>query len=49
MKTLRNVLLPLGAVAATLMVASCATAPATGPMGFFVTSEGPGKGADLAD
>jgi hypothetical protein len=47
MKTLRTVLLPLGAVAATLMIASCATAPATGPMGFFVTSEGPGKGADL--
>lgn len=47
MKIPRTVLLPLGAVAAALMVVSCATAPPTGPMGFFVTSEGPGKGADL--
>lgn len=34
-------------VAAATLVASCATAPATGPIGFFVTSVNPGKGADL--
>jgi hypothetical protein len=45
--TARSVLLPLGALAASVLLMSCATAPATGPMGFFVTSEGPGKGADL--
>jgi hypothetical protein len=33
-------------VTAALLV-SCATGPATGPMGFFLTSAGPGKGADL--
>lgn len=29
------------------LLAACATTPTTGPMGFFVTSAGPGKGADL--
>ena len=33
--------------AAAALVASCATFPPTGPMGFFVTSTNPGKGADL--
>jgi hypothetical protein len=40
-------LLPLGAVAATLMFVSCATAPSTGPMGFFITSANPGNGGNL--
>jgi hypothetical protein len=30
-----------------LLLAACATPMATGPMGFFVTSAGSGKGADL--
>ena len=34
------------AVAATLL-AACATAPSSGPMSFFITSAGSGKGADL--
>ncbi len=29
------------------VVAGCATTPSAGPMGFFVTSEGSGRGADL--
>jgi hypothetical protein len=36
--------------AATLaagLLGACASGPGTGPMGFFVTSAGPGKGADL--
>jgi hypothetical protein len=33
--------------AAGALLASCATAPPTGPMGFFITSAGSGKGADL--
>ena len=33
--------------AAAALVASCATAPPTGPMGFFVTSAGLGNGANL--
>lgn len=37
--------LSLSAVA--LVLAACASTPATGPMSFFVTSEGSGKGADL--
>ena len=35
------------AAAATTLLAACATAPTTGPMGFFITSAGSGKGADL--
>ena len=34
-------------VALTGFLAACASAPSTGPMGFFLTSAGPGKGADL--
>ena len=33
--------------AACALLASCATSPPTGPMGFFITSAGSGKGADL--
>ena len=32
---------------AALLLAACATTPSTGPMSFFVTSVGSGKGADL--
>ena len=39
-------LLALSATAAALL-AACATTPSTGPMSFFVTSAGSGKGADL--
>jgi hypothetical protein len=35
------------AVVSTLVLGACATAPSTGPMSFFITSEGSGKGADL--
>jgi hypothetical protein len=35
------------AAAAAALLAGCATAPSTGPMSFFVTSVGSGKGADL--
>jgi hypothetical protein len=38
--------LALTAVAATLL-AACATTPSSGPMSFFITSVGSGKGADL--
>ncbi|RZU02963.1 hypothetical protein [Rivibacter subsaxonicus] len=38
--------LALGAAAAALL-AACATQPPTGPMSFFVTSTGSGKGGDL--
>ena len=33
--------------AAVTLLAACVTAPSTGPMSFFVTSAGSGKGADL--
>ena len=33
--------------AVAALLSACAMAPTTGPMGFFVTSTGPGKGADL--
>jgi len=39
-------ILALTAAAAALLVA-CATTPSTGPMSFFITSVGSGKGADL--
>jgi len=35
------------AATATLMLAACATQPQTGPLSFFVTSAGSGKGADF--
>ena len=38
--------LMLSATSALLLTA-CASAPSTGPMGFFITSAGSGKGADL--
>jgi len=39
--------LAASAVAVTVLLSACATAPSTGPMSFFITSEGSGKGADL--
>jgi hypothetical protein len=41
------VTLPCTLVAAAALLAACASTPATGPMGFFITSAGSGKGADL--
>jgi hypothetical protein len=38
--------LPLAGLAA-LVLAACASTPSSGPMSFFVTSTGTGKGADL--
>lgn len=35
------------AAAAAALLAACATTPSTGPMSFFITSAGSGKGADL--
>ncbi|HEU5296398.1 MAG TPA: hypothetical protein VFU71_16590 [Burkholderiaceae bacterium] len=32
---------------AAVLLAACATPPSTGPMSFFITSTGSGKGADL--
>jgi hypothetical protein len=46
-RTARILALTLGSVAAAALVASCATTPATGPMGFFVTSVNPGNGGNL--
>ena len=43
----RLVAVTLTSIAAAALVASCATTPPTGPMGFFITSVGPGNGADL--
>ena len=40
-------LVALSAIAAAALLASCANMPSSGPMGFFVTSVGSGKGADL--
>ena len=37
----------LTAAAAAALLAACAMTPSSGPMGFFVTSVGSGKGADL--
>ncbi len=34
-------------LAAAGLLAACATAPARGPMGFFITSAGPGQGGNL--
>lgn len=38
---------PIIAAAVALLLAACASPPAKPPMGFFVTSVGSGKGADL--
>ena len=46
-KVSRILAVTLTSVAAAALVASCATTPPTGPMGFFVTSAGPGDGASL--
>lgn len=43
---MRPVLIP-ALLAATALLAACASTPASGPMGFFVTSVGSGKGADF--
>ncbi|NUZ06867.1 hypothetical protein [Piscinibacter koreensis] len=40
-------LLLAASAAAGLLLAACATTPSTGPMSFFVTSVGSGKGGDL--
>ena len=45
--TRTRTLVGLSAVAAAGLLAACATGPTTGPLGFFLTSAGPGKGADL--
>jgi len=45
-RTARILAVSLTATAAAL-VAACATTPPTGPMRFFVTSAGPGDGANL--
>lgn len=37
----------LAALAATAVLTACATGPSSQPMGFFITSVGSGKGADL--
>ena len=37
----------LALLAATTLLGACATPPATGPMSFFITSVGSGKGADF--
>lgn len=46
-RTNRVIILSMQAVAAAALLGACATAPSSGPMGFFVTSEGPGDGANL--
>ena len=45
--TARLLAVTLTSFAAAALVASCATTPPTGPMGFFVTSAGPGDGGIL--
>jgi hypothetical protein len=44
---MRRSVLAVKVVAAAGLLAACATTPPTGPMSFFVTSEGPGNGANL--
>jgi len=43
----KSVTLILGACATAALLAACASTPSTGPMSFFITSAGSGKGADL--
>lgn len=38
---------PLRLLAAAVRLSACSTLPASGPMGFFITSTNPGKGADF--
>lgn len=44
---MRRVQVLSAVAAATVLLAACATPPASGPMSFFITSAGSGKGADL--
>ncbi len=44
---MRNTRLILALSAAAVLLGACATTPSSGPMGFFVTSAGPGDGANL--
>lgn len=44
---MRRTVLALKLVAAAGLLAACATTPPTGPMSFFITSEGPGDGGNL--
>ncbi len=44
MQRFRNLALT---ASAALLLAACASTPSSGPMGFFITSVGSGKGADL--
>ena len=46
-RTNRALALVLKVAATTAVLTACATTPSSGPMGFFVTSTGPGNGADL--
>ncbi len=46
-RTARVFALTAKAAAAAALLTACATTPSSGPMGFFVTSAGPGNGADL--
>ena len=46
-RTIRTLALALKTAAATALLAACATTPSSGPMGFFLTSAGPGDGANL--
>lgn len=46
-KSTRILVLASTAAAAAALLIACATTAPTGPMGFFVTSAGPGNGADL--
>ncbi len=39
--------LTLAATTTTVLLAACATTPSSGPMSFFISSAGLGKGADL--
>lgn len=43
----RKIVLASAATATVALLTACASTPATGPMGFFVTSVGSGNGADL--
>lgn len=43
----RSPALALQLVAVAGLMAACATTPPTGPMSFFITSEGPGDGGNL--
>jgi hypothetical protein len=44
---MRRTVLALKLVAAAGLLAACATTPPTGPMSFFLTSDGPGDGGNL--